>query len=710
MKALVSFILFFSIYTAQAQTGSRELDSLMRLWNDESLADSARLEALDEIAWFYLYTNPDTAYIIAKRENELSLKKMIVFSHVQSFNTMGTTYWIRGDYEKAIECYQKGITISKKINAKRALSSAYNNLGLIYKEQGKYKKAIEYYNKSLIIRDKLNDTVGIATSFNNIGVIYYDLKDLSSALKYYKKALDLRYKIKDKMGIMSTLANIGGVQLSKYDTVQALDYFKKSLVICRELKNDVYTADMLNNIATVYYDLKKYDASMDYNKQSLEIREKVGDKSGIANSLVSMALNNNKTGNLTEARRQGEAALALAREVADPAQIEAASFVLHQVYKKTNNTAQALAMHELYIATRDSLLDKSNQEAAMRQMFDYEYDKQQMVRDAQHKATLKKQKAVAAEEEKRQSIIIWAVSIGFLLVVIFSIFLFNRFRVIRKQKETIALQKAEADSQKELVEEKNKEILDSIQYAKRLQTAILPPENLIKEWVPQSFVLFKPKDIVSGDFYWFEKIGSLLYFAAVDCTGHGVPGAMVSVVGHNGLNRALKEFNLRKPSDILDKLRELVLQTFEKSEQEVKDGMDVALCCIDTKTNTIQFAGANNPLWLCEKKTGLINEIRGDKQPVGKFQYGKPFTHHEIQLQKGDAVYIFSDGYADQFGGDPSKGSGGKKFKSSSMKILLQEMGSAPMSAQKEKLNSTFENWRGDLEQLDDVCVIGIRI
>ncbi len=262
----------------------------------------------------------------------------------------------------------------------------------------------------------------------------------------------------------------------------------------------------------------------------------------------------------------------------------------------------------------------------------------------------------------------------------------------------------EIHRQKELVEDKQKEILDSINYAKRLQDAILPPMDKFKKALKHSFVLFKPKDIVSGDFYWMHKKEDDILIAAVDCTGHGVPGAMVSVVGANNLERCVREFNLKKPSTILDKMRELVMETFETTGEEVRDGMDMSLVSFDLKEKRLQYAGANNSLWIVRKGAADLEEIKADKQPIGKYEYAKPFTNHSIHLERGDCFYLFSDGYADQFGG-PS----GKKFKYKTLKDLLLSIHEMDMEEQHKILDDKFEKWRGELDQIDDVCVIGVR-
>lgn len=272
-------------------------------------------------------------------------------------------------------------------------------------------------------------------------------------------------------------------------------------------------------------------------------------------------------------------------------------------------------------------------------------------------------------------------------------------------EEKVIERTLDLNHQKEMVEEKNKEIVDSINYALRLQKAILPTTTKVKAALPDSFVLFKPKDIVSGDFYWMYEYDEQVLIAAVDCTGHGVPGAMVSVVGANSLDRCVKEFKLQEPNKILDKLCDMVIETFESSDHEVKDGMDITLCSVNLKTRKIKYAGAHNPLWIVKHDSLEVVETKADKQPIGKFDYRKDFTNHEIQLEKGDCIYMFSDGYADQFGGP-----GGKKFKYKSLMTVLQNIHHKSMHEQHEILNEEFETWRGSLEQIDDVCVIGIRV
>jgi serine phosphatase RsbU (regulator of sigma subunit) len=297
-------------------------------------------------------------------------------------------------------------------------------------------------------------------------------------------------------------------------------------------------------------------------------------------------------------------------------------------------------------------------------------------------------------------------SVFFIFIVAgLSLWMFFRTRAL---KNRIEFQGRELKLKHEEVSEAYRNITDSIRYAKRIQDAILPPNKLVKEFFDHSFVLYKPKDIVAGDFYWIDSVLQTngerrVMFACCDCTGHGVPGAMVSVLGYNALNRAVREFGLEMPDLILNKVNELVEETFSNSENEVADGMDVSLCVLDEKSQKLYYAGAHNPLWIV--RNGEVVEFSADNQPIGRFEHKRSFTRHTIDLNTGDTIYIFSDGFADQFGG-----SNGKKLKYSRFKELLLSGAGFSMAEQRQRLNVEFEKWKGDLEQLDDVCVIGVRI
>lgn len=275
------------------------------------------------------------------------------------------------------------------------------------------------------------------------------------------------------------------------------------------------------------------------------------------------------------------------------------------------------------------------------------------------------------------------------------------------QKEEIETQRDELEKHRDQLAEQQKHIMDSITYAKRLQNAILPTHDYITDLFPDHFIVFHPKDVVSGDIYWFNQLNGKRYFSAIDCTGHGVPGAMVSMVGHNWLEYAVKDLKLERPVDILGALNEGVTSTFKESDEDgaVKDGMDLALCCVDYNTMKLQFAGAYNPAIII--RNGELFQLKGDKCPIGAFSRRAVagYTHQEMDIQKGDMVYVFSDGYADQFGGDD-----GRKFLIANFKKLLIDVHTLPVEQQKHKLEETFFDWMKYENQLDDILVVGIRI
>jgi serine phosphatase RsbU (regulator of sigma subunit) len=367
--------------------------------------------------------------------------------------------------------------------------------------------------------------------------------------------------------------------------------------------------------------------------------------------------------------------------------------------------------------------------------------------------------AIAEADKKRQRLFSGLILAIASSVTIIAVIIFRSLRISKKQRHIIEKQKA-------LVEEHQKEIIDSITYAKRIQDAILPPLETVKQKLPNSFVLYKPKDIVAGDFYWMEEFDNIIFIAAADCTGHGVPGAMVSLVCSNALTRAVKEFGLRDTGLILDKVRALVLETFEKSAEDVKDGMDISLLSIDQQNKIIYWSGANNPLWYIEKNptsskvpssnvpsSNVLSsevekeveknaetsfksvevkadvsaetvfkffevkadvsaetlfkffEVKADKQPIGKTENPKPFTTHNIEFKEGTEFYLFTDGLADQFGGPL-----GKKYKYKQFENLLTNNYTLGHEEQVKKIELSFEDWKGNLEQVDDVCVIGLRI
>lgn len=631
-------------------------------------------------------------------------------------NNIGYYHGQHGEVEQQLLYYEMALAQLLELEDIDGVATVINNIGFLYFDQGKIPSSLVYYNKSLELREALGNKKGIAESLNNIAYVYDEQGDLTNSKEYYEKALIMFRELKDSYGIGAILNNLGYIYQQEKNYEKALKSFEEALIHKEKIEDKIGISESLNNIGYIHKLQGDYTKALDFFNQSLMYREEVQFKKGIAITLNNIGSVELMKGNFIEAEAYSKKSLVLAKELGYPNEIFGAAKVLSSIYEFQNKGMKALEMHKLFIVMQDSLQNEAAYKATVQQQTKYEYEKQKVADDAEYDKNI----AIEKKEKEKQQFITYAIAGGLALVVFFLVFVFNRLRITKKQKIVIEKQKTEVETQKEVIEETHKEITDSINYAKRLQDAILPSFEEVNNHIANNFILFKPKDVVSGDFYWFEHIGDTSYLASADCTGHGVPGAMVSVVCSNALNRSVKEFDIKEPSKILGKTRELVIETFAKSGEGVKDGMDIALCAF--KDRKVIFSGANNPLWIVRevelltelqkeaKNTMIIEglaliEFKANRQPVGLYEGMKDFTQQEIELFKGDNLYFFTDGFADQFGGEK-----GKKFKYKPFKKLLIELHSKSMDEQKEQISELFENWRGDLEQIDDVCVVGVGV
>ena len=477
-----------------------------------------------------------------------------------------------------------------------------------------------------------------------------------------------------------------------------------AIVIANSINDTSLSESFMVDKAIRYYNESEYDKAISIY-ESLLSRETTSHLRMIClHSLIFIYVDQ---GNLSMADDLSKVFLNLAREGVSIDHKIQATYDRIGVLEQIGDYKEALELYYEMDEMEDSLYtnELANALSDMHARFDI----------AQKESELQKAKSEIELNTIQQRSLFGAIAaLGILMIIGYFLFkqrLQNRALAAekeKKEKELFEIRNTELKNAFDEIEYKNQEITASIKYAKRIQKAILPSNKILKHALPESFVFYKPKDIVAGDFYWVEMVEDWVFFAAADCTGHGVPGAMVSVICNNGLNRSVREFGLREPGQILNKTRELVIKEFEKSDEEVKDGMDVSLYALNRKTNFIKWSGANNPF--CVGKSNGVSEdrlveIRADKQPIGAFGAGKPFTQHEMQLEKGDMIYSYSDGYPDQFGGEQ-----GKKFKSVNFKKLLADIAEKSMKEQHDMLMASFEKWRGDLEQIDDVCVFGVRV
>jgi len=620
------------------------LDSLWGVWSDTTHSDSIRLDAMNKLAWDgYLFSQPDSAYYFAGLKYQFAKEKGLKNYMANALNIQGVSFYLKRNYAKAIEYFRRCYKIKEEIGEKDGMARYLNNMGAVYKDQGDYPRAIDAYSRSLRLREELDDRRGQAAPLNNLGNIYRELNDNSMALDYFLRSLKIKEETGDENGASGTLGNIGLVYQDEGEHVQSMKYFTRSLAIKEKNDDKQGMGNALNNIGLNYKKQENYSKAMEYFQRSLILFVELDDKKGQSALLSNLGNIYQIQGDYYQAIKYGKNALQFAKEVGAVMDIKIASKTLYNAYKKTDQHQKALEMHEIYLSMRDSIINKENTKAALRQQIQYEYDKEQALEDAKQE----KKMALSKEREKRQKLILSATAIGLCMVLFIAVFIFNRLRITRNQKKLISAQKKKVEQQKRIIETKSKDITDSIRYAENIQKALLPTIKSMKEVFLDGFVLFQPKDIVSGDFYWMQHHNDKVYFAVCDCTGHGVPGAFMSMIGSSLLDEAVLEKGITKPNEIFYEVRKGFINALKQTDEAgtQKDGMDAVLCSWN-KNGILDYALAYNPLLLIRK--GEILETKADKQPVGYHtEEQKAFTHHQIKLEKGDNIYIFTDGYPD---------------------------------------------------------------
>lgn len=621
---------------------------------------------------------------------------------VKILNQINIEYANTGDFVKAMDFSKQAMHIARKANDTLGLGESYNCIGNTYLRLGKYDRALENLLFAIRNYELAKFQKGLGNCKISVGVIYYYQKDYDKAIAYYSQAIVIFKGINNKKGIAGCLNNIGEIYRLQKKYPLSLECFNESFAISQDLKNKKSIATSLGNLGNVYYDLKNYNKALDHYLKSITIKKEIGNKQGLALTLNNVGSIYIMKKDFEKANSYSMQSLELAKSINANEDVKQAYKNLAEINLKQENYKKAYEYNELYNNMKDSLFQAQSNEDIHEMQTKYDTETKEL-----EIAALEKEKSLSnslLKQEKKSKYFLAGFSI---LILVFGLFLWKGYRTKQKVNRLLETQNQEIEVQKTLLEEKNKDITDSIRYAQRIQEATLPPDELVNNLLPQSFILFKPKDIVSGDFYWIEQWGKQTLVAAVDCTGHGVPGAFMSIVASNLLNEAVIEHGLTQPAAILNSVRKGLAKILRKKQDDgqVKDGMDAALISINFSENKLEYAGAYNPMWII--RNGELTEIKADKTPIGVGMHDedKPFTNNAVELQKGDCIYLFTDGYADQFGGPK-----GKKFKYSSLKELFLQNHKLPMPAQKDILDSSIEKWKGDLEQVDDILIIGIKI
>lgn len=593
--------------------------------------------------------------------------------------------WNAGEYKNSLDYSSRGLSLATKNQLKDIEASLLNNRGIALDYSGQYTSALECYFKALPIQEQLGDKDAQADILGNIGLVYMAQKRWSKALEYHRKALKIKREIKDQLGISASLNNIAIIYGWQKKYEKAIIYYTECIRIDKELKDEQGLGDDYNNIAISYFNMKNYPRAEEYLKMALDIRERSGNRLGVCQTYNNFASVYQNQGLWSEAETYYLLALPIAKAIGAKESVKYIYENLHKVCARLKKMNEAYFYYKLFVQYRDELEDIDQLRLQAEVELNYKHDKE-----------VEMQRLLQEKKDERSRIILFAVLCVALLFLGSAYMLFKRWKQSQRQKNEIEEKTA-------LLEEKNSDILSSITYARRIQSAILPSAEYLSEKLPSSFVLYIPKDIVAGDFYWMEEMGDKLFFAVADCTGHGVPGAMMSVVCHNALNRALYEFKLQRSNEIIEKTSKLILADLSKNNSSVNDGMDISMCVFEKGKPYFNWTGANIPLWIYRRNEKAIEVFKPDKQWIGMQSPDAPYTSRRLELNLGDRIFLLTDGFADQFGGEKNR-----KLMTGRLREWLLNSAEFTPEVQRQFLEDKFIQWKGTSDQVDDVCVVGI--
>lgn len=594
-------------------------------------------------------------------------------------------------------------------------AKAFKMKGILYDNNDRIKESLDFYLKAMDIYEGIGEKSNAARCLANIGILHMErLGNQEKAREYFLEAKSVFTTEGDLSALPTIIGVIGITYFNEKKYEKALSWFEKALEGYKEHVPDNDYSNILMNIANCHFYLKNYDQVLEPYESLIRLSKERGE-----GTHQRLHIYNNLTLFLSEIDQTQESLKVLNEVYEEIKNLNIYSRYTEKFYKnyssilkQTGQYEKSLKMLYAHLNIRDSLEVLKREDLFSELSTKFETEKKELEIENLNALNKIEEEKRIAEEEK---VIYLQIGGGGLLLLIIFIGIGLKQKINDNKKIT---------QQKRALVKKNDEIMDSITYAKRLQDAILPSQKIVKSFLMDSFILYKPKDIVAGDFYFMdiveEQHKKLIYYVAADCTGHGVPGAMVSIVGANGLKQCIQEYELRSPGAILDKLTEIVSKNFSQSEEKIRDGMDLALCCLEFEHNEVKrvhYAGANNPLWVLNTnrkkipesakvfKEGGGFEIKANKQAIGYTENINSFDTHSFEVEEGDTLYTFSDGYSDQFGGEK-----GKKLKSANFRKILFEIQEKNMQQQLSVIDERFENWKGNLEQVDDVCVIGVRL
>ncbi len=760
MKKRILILLFLFPLALFSQNIS-EIDSLLLLLNIAK-EDTNKVRICEQLFRKNYKSAPQKAIEYGKIGLELAQKLDDNKGIATLSNNIGIVNFIQGDYGEALDFYRISLEMAISLKDTLGIAKSYNNIGVVYYNISAYDEAVGYYNKSYEMREKINDTLGMAKILNNIGSVFYEQGDNAKAMEYFFRSLEIKEKTKDYDSKAQTLLNIGSIYEDREQYEEALDFYEKALEIYKESDNKKGIANTINqlgiyyskkgeyqkaieyyeeakliaeeiqdskrlatlqgSIASIYMLQKKYDKAIEYFTKAKNIYVEIGSFSNIVKYNLEIA----KVYNIQ--KKPNKAIPYLKESDILMIKIEGLKmeYQLYNTYYETRKLLgdyqKALDYHEKYFEVHDSIFSENSETQVANLQILFETGKKEKEIEF---LTLDKEITDRKIKEQRLKNQLYLLGVIGLFVIIFFIIRSNMIRKkanialnaknaeinqqkeeIITQNESLTQQKEEILTQKTVIEDSHSKITSSITYAKSIQTAMLPTEEALNNCFTSYFILFKPKDMVSGDFYYVKKINNNTIFAVADCTGHGVPGAFVSMLGISLLNEIVKNDEMKQANKILEELRTMVKISLKQTgkKRESKDGMDIALCIYDENNDVLEYAGANNNLYIVNNQGSLI-DYKSDRQPIGIYVKEREFTNNIIKINNTDTLYLFSDGYYDQFNGETDG-----KFMTKRFKELILSSSKKPMQEQKEIMDTTFENWKGTSQQIDDVLVMSVKL
>ena len=656
-------------------------------------------------------------------------KNKDVSMQIEYFLLKGWLAQDASDFHRALVCFQSMLRLARKNKLTQEEADAYGNIANIYDDMSDDVKRMQYHQLSLQMNEKiLTETkdpekrkramAGKSAALGNLSHHYMELNQYDKAIEYVKEAMIIDSLSNNTDFLSISYISLGNIYKDQRMYEKALRMFFRSIAIRKDAlkKNNDFTDvglyQTMHNIGNIHKELDNLDSAEYYYLESMKMSEKVNDRMHKTYIYASLGDLETKKGRHENALEYHLKAYELSVSLKSNDRIfQTAEFLSKTYAEKTDfkNAYRYLLIRNQYrdsLVNTDKLRDLGRAEVNYKFKFKSSLDSVNYAKKLEEKEKLRKAEEDAfASEAARKNLVLYGVLFILIVVSLFSFYLIRLYRGKKKANDIISEQKKLSEHHLEIIEEKQKEIVDSINYAKRIQYALLAHEELLKKHLPDFFVLFKPKDIVSGDFYWFTHVKhencEYSFLAVCDSTGHGVPGAFMSLLNISFINEAISEKNILDPGEVFNHVRKRLIQNLGTDGQ--KDGFDGILLRIDKREEKLTYAAANNSPIIIENGKSVV--LPCDKMPVGKGEITDTFKTFDISVNSGSMIYLPTDGYSDQFGGEK-----GKKLKFSNMLKIMNEASSLSVGEQKEYLHTKFENWKGNLEQLDDVCVIGIKM